>query len=87
MLTVDEPTLSELEATYPGIRNSILAFESAALPACSHCRSSNTADVQVGVIGRTINIAAATTKVKLISNGPKFGKYFCNCCEKFFDRS
>jgi len=55
------------------------------LPACSRCGSENTADVQCGIIGRTINIAAATTKVKLIPNGPKAGACFCNTCNEFFN--
>ncbi len=84
MLKIAEHTLHELEATYPGILESILWFEGAALPACPRCSSSDTADVQVGIIGRTINIAAATTKFKLIANGPKPG-YFCNACDEFFN--
>jgi hypothetical protein len=39
----------------------------------------------MGIIGRAISIAAATTKFKLIPNGPKPGKYFCYICDKFFD--
>lgn len=84
MLMIDETVLSELETTYPGIRNSILSFETAAFPVCLHCGSSDTADVQVGLIGRTLGIAAATTRFKLIPNGVKPDKYFCNSCEEFF---
>ena len=85
MLKIDEHTLHELDATYPGIRESILRFEGASLPTCPRCGSPDTADVQVGIIGRTINIAAATTKCKLIPNGPRDGKYFCNACDIFFN--
>jgi hypothetical protein len=86
MLKVDRAELNRLEKSYQGIRDSILRFENAKLPACPHCGSEDTADVQVGVIGRTMNIAAATTKVRLLMNGPKPGKYACNNCNEFFDQ-
>ncbi len=84
MLKIDKETLDHMEKNYPGIGEAVLRFEQAALPACSHCGSENTADVQCGTIGRTISIAAATTKFKLIPNGPKPGGYFCNACSEFF---
>ena len=71
---------------HEGIVETILRFEKAELPRCLHCGSTNTADVRCGVIGRTIYIAAATSKVKLIANGPKPGNYWCNSCEAFFDK-
>ncbi|MEO8143117.1 MAG: hypothetical protein ABI654_02790 [Betaproteobacteria bacterium] len=85
MLKIDERTLNQLEAMYPGILKSILWFEGAVLSACPRCGSSDTANVQVGIVGRTVTIAAATSKMKLIPNGPKPSKYFCNACNKFFD--
>jgi hypothetical protein len=39
----------------------------------------------VGVIGLTIRLAATCHKFKLIGNGPKPGKWFCNSCQKFFN--
>ena len=84
MLKVNQSTLIDLEEKYPGITKQIMRFENAQLPACTNCKSDNTADVQVGIIGRTINIAAATTKFRLIPNGPKPGDYFCNDCGKYF---
>lgn len=84
MLKLTAEEIDDLEKKYPGIRESIMHFEQAPLPLCPHCRSEDTADVQVGLIGRTINIAAATTKFRLIPNGPKPGNYFCNACKKFF---
>ena len=86
MLKVDKKTLDRMEKDRPGIRQQILHFEKAKLPACSLCRSKDTADVQCGVIGRTINIAVATTKFKLIASGPTPGAYFCNTCGKFFKK-
>lgn len=84
MLKVDRATLDQLEQKYPDIGEQILRFEQAALPSCAHCGSADTADVQCGVIGRTIHIAFATTKLKLTLNGPKPGEYFCNTCSEFF---
>jgi hypothetical protein len=85
MLKVDKETLGRMESNYSGIVESILRFEEIELPSCPHCGSNNTAQVQCGVIGRTINIAAATTKFKLIPNEPKPGNYFCNACKGFFN--
>jgi len=85
MLKINKETLDHIEKQYPGIGESIFAFEKATLPVCSGCGSEDTADVQCGIIGRTINIAAATTKFKLIPNGSKPGKYFCNTCNEFFN--
>ena len=84
MLKVNEETLQKMEEQHPGIRENIRSFEQATLPACTRCGSSDTADVQIGVIGRTIYIATATTRFKLIPNGPKPGSYFCNACAAFF---
>ena len=85
MLKINKETLDHIEKQYPGIGKTILYFEKATLPVCSRCGSEDTADVQCGIIGRTINIAAATTKFKLIANGPKPGKYFCNACNECFN--
>jgi len=85
MLRIDENVLNRLESSYPGIREQILNFDGAALPTCNCCGSQNTAQVHIGLIGRTISIAGATTKFKLMPNGPKPGDYFCNACDKFFN--
>lgn len=84
-LKIDKETLDHMEKQYPGIGKTILYFEKATLPVCSRCGSENTADVGCGIVGRTIYIAAATTKFKLIPNDPKPGKYFCNTCNEFFN--
>ncbi len=85
MLKIDKETLNDMEKEHPGIGETILRFDEATLPVCFRCGSENTADVQVGIIGCTIYIAAATTKFVLIPNGPKPGKYFCNTCNEFFN--
>jgi hypothetical protein len=55
------------------------------VPPCTRCGTSNTASVQVGVVGITIRLAATCSKFKLIANGPKPGDWFCNSCNRFFD--
>ena len=86
MLKVDENTLAEMERQHTGLVKTIMQFENAELPACPHCGSDNTAEVQVGIIGRTLYLASATTKAKLVPNVVnKLGKYFCNACHQFFD--
>jgi len=85
MLKIDKEALDHLEKQHPGIGESIRAREAATRPACPRCGAGDIADVGAGVIGRTIALAAATTKFKLIANGPRRGKYFCNACSKFFN--
>ena len=85
MLKVDKETLDHMEKGYSGILKSILYFEEAVLPPCPRCASEDTANVQCGIVGRTINIVAATTKIKLIPNGPKPGRYCCNTCKEYFN--
>ena len=84
MLRRSEIKIRELETTYSGISEQIRRFEDATLPCCELCGSQDTANVQVGVVGRTIAIACATTKIKLIPNGPPAGDFYCNACSKFF---
>jgi hypothetical protein len=84
MLKVEQETLDRMEGMYPGFKEHVYSFENADLPHCSHCGSGDTANVQVGLIGRTINLSCSTTKFKLIANGPKAGRYICNQCKEFF---
>jgi hypothetical protein len=85
MLKVNKKALNKMESNYPGIGKTITFFERANVPSCPHCGSEDTANVGCGLVGRSIHIAGATTKFKLIPNGPKPGEYFCNPCEKFFN--
>jgi hypothetical protein len=85
MSPVSQDKPDRLEQSYPGIRETIRHLEADVLPVCARCGSVKTAAVHCGIIGRTINLAASTTKFKLIANGPKPGKYFCNACQAFFD--
>jgi hypothetical protein len=87
MLKIPMEKLQDYESDHPGITEQIWDFENAILPACSLCGSEDTADVQVGIIGRTIYIHSATTKFHLTPNGPKKGRYFCNSCRSYFTPS
>jgi hypothetical protein len=85
MLKVDQAHLQALEQRYPNLMGTIRALEGDPLPACAHCQSEDTAIVHVDVRDRLIALASATSKIKLIPNGPKPGEYFCNACQKYFD--
>lgn len=85
MLKLSDDELAQLEKKYPGIRQTIDGYETSFVPACRECGSDDTATVQVGLVGRSMTLAAATSRVRLIANGPKLGKYFCNSCERYFD--
>ena len=75
-----------MDEQYPGFSEQSRKFDEAELPSCPHCGSTDTASVKVGVTGRTINLAGATMKFKLVPNAEdRKGEFFCNECEKFFD--
>ena len=84
MLKKSQDELDRLEDQYAGIVEHIRRIEDSSLPSCPDCSSNDTAEVGVGVIGRTIAIAAATTKFKLVPNNP-LAAFFCNACQCFFD--
>jgi hypothetical protein len=76
MLKVSQEVIDQMERRRPGMRAMIEHYEVAMYPPCPHCQSDHVATVQVGVIGRTINLSAATTKFKLLANGPKARQLF-----------
>lgn len=84
MLTNNKETLERLEKKYPGVVETIQGYEKAAIAACMHCGSANTAQVSCGITGRSMSIAASTTKFKLVPAAPKLGAYFCNSCSRFY---
>jgi hypothetical protein len=86
MLKIGQAILYRMEYQYEGIIEQIYTYEQAKIPTCLICGSSDTARVIPGVIGRTISIAAATSKVKLLLNQSDSEIYFCNQCGSFFDR-
>jgi hypothetical protein len=85
MLKVTKAELDKLEGIYPGIVEQINRFENAVLPPCTSCGSYDTAQVSVGLVGRSINIVICTTRIRLMPNGPKPGEYACNTCRTFFN--
>ena len=85
MLKIKPEVFPIFEKLYPGITETSMRFENAVLPLCSKCGSQDTADVQVGIIGRTIHHAGATTKFHLILNGLRPGSNFCIECKQFFN--
>jgi hypothetical protein len=83
MLKISQEQLDHLEKQYPGIVKQIHGIENANLPSCPKCDSTDTAGVQVGLVGRSMSLAMATTKVCLLPNG-RPGNCFCNACKSFF---
>ena len=59
-------------------------FTEMKVPRCTCCGGTDTASVQVGVIGLTIRLAATCRKFQLIPNGPEPGEWFCHGCRSFF---
>jgi hypothetical protein len=84
MLTIKPEKIARLEKTYPGIARTLDYFETMTIPRCPKCRSVDTALVQVGIVGRSVNLACATTKFHLLANGGGEPMYFCNKCRKYF---
>jgi len=85
MIKVSQKDLDSIEARYPGFKRNVAFFEAMEIPSCPNCGSTNTASVQVGIIGRTIHLCAATTKFTLVANGPKPGEYHCHTCRHYFN--
>jgi hypothetical protein len=83
-LRVDESWIQDVETKYPGFREQLADAESSDIPLCPVCGSANTARVAGGLIGRTIRLAAATTKFKLVPND-RPADFYCNACDQFFD--
>lgn len=72
------------EVAYPGLTEHIEALESLTLPGCPKCGSEESARAACGIVGRSITLAAATTKIRLVSTGPPPAKFYCNACAQFF---
>ena len=86
MLRISREKIERMEAQYTGITQTIERFEAMEIPECPACKCEDTASVQVGVIGRTINLWAATTEFEARSTGfATLGRFFCNACSHYFD--
>jgi hypothetical protein len=84
MLKVDEATIEELEQQYPGFRKTVEYYEALKLPPCPTCGSADTAQVSAGLVGRSTNLAAVTSKIKLLANGHP-ADFYCARCDRYFD--
>lgn len=87
-LKVTQVWLDKVEVKYPGFRESVDRYEARGTPTCPACGSDLTAVVTSGIVGFSMNLAAATTKVMLLPNRQDHkGKYFCHECRTFFDEN
>lgn len=84
MILVSRDTIDRMEKRYPGITAQIYFYEKNQSPRCPECLIRDTAVVNVGFVGRSINIAMATSKYHLRANR-KVGNYYCNRCQVYFD--
>lgn len=84
MLKVSERWLADAEKQYPGIRETVAYYEAQTVPDCGYCGSSDTAKVSAGLVGRSVTVAAATTRIHLRPNGPNPAPLYCNACGRYF---
>jgi hypothetical protein len=84
MLTISKAQIRAAERRYPGFKDTLDHYEAQSLPSCPLCGSAETASVSTGIIGRTMALAAATTKIKLVPNSQP-ANFYCGACDKFFD--
>ena len=83
VIKVKPEILASMEALHPGIALSVRYYEAAKLPSCPHCGAADAAIVTAGLVGRSIHLALATNKIKLLPNGPRPGNFYCNACGMF----
>ncbi len=73
-------------ATFSEVYEEILKqYNEMDVPQCIRCGSTDTASVECGVIRLTMALSANCRKFKLIGNGPKPAKWYCNNCKSFFN--
>ena len=84
MLKVDQEWIDRVDAQRPGFRETVERWDAADLPPCPSCGSDDTARVSAGLVGRSIHLAAATTKIRLLPNGHP-ADYYCNQCQSYFN--
>jgi hypothetical protein len=82
MVTTDPEWLSRAERGYPGFQKALAYYESLRLPVCPRCGGEPSTLIS-GLTGRTIALAAATTRVKLLANR-RAGNFFCSRCDELF---
>jgi hypothetical protein len=86
MLKVDDEWIVRAEQQYRGFRKTVDYYEALTLPPCPRCGSADTAKVSSGLVGLSIHVAAATSKIKLLPNGHP-ADFHCAACDQFFDAS
>ena len=84
MLRIKPSKIARIEKAYSGFSKTLDYFERMTIPQCPWCKSMDTASVQVGCVGRSINLACASTKFHLLANSSGEPMYFCNKCRKYF---
>ena len=84
MIKISESQFRTYEQNYPGITVQILRYDCWVLPACVFCGSADTAVVLRGIIGRTLHLAFATSKVKLNAKSDS-RHFYCHACKQQFD--
>lgn len=84
MLKVDQEWIDRVDAQRPGFRETVERWDAADLPPCPSCGSAETAKVSAGLVGRSIHLACATTKIRLLPNGHP-ADYYCNQCKEYFN--
>jgi DNA-directed RNA polymerase subunit RPC12/RpoP len=86
MLRVSRTWIDAVDEEYTGFSESVERWEASQLPRCPHCGSDETAKVSAGLVGRSIRLAAATTKIRLLANGHP-ADYYCNRCKSYFNEN
>jgi hypothetical protein len=84
MLKVTEERIDQVESEYAGFRKLVEHWEAKDLPSCPSCGSANTAEVSAGLVGISMRLAGATSKIKLLPNGHP-ADFYCNQCARYFD--
>jgi len=86
MVKLSRREIDRLEQQYPGFKDTLEYYENLSVPPCPRCASWDTATVSYGLVGRSINMAAATRKMKLVPNvEDRRAPFFCNACQKSFN--
>jgi hypothetical protein len=84
MLKVDKEWIDRVDGKRPGFREMVECWDAMELPPCPSCGSADTAQVSAGLVGRSIHLAVATTKIRLLPNGHP-ADYYCNQCQSYFN--
>ena len=84
MLKVDREWIDRVETRYEGFREMVYRWDAMELPPCALCGSADTAKVSAGLVGRSIHLAGATTKIRLLPNGHP-ADFYCNQCDQYFN--